>query len=291
IRLWNPSDGQCTGRYEGHTGPIYAVAWSPAGTRLASASRDRTVRVWEAGRTTETFIGHSEGVNSVAWSADGQTLASGSGDTMLRLWDPASGKCRRVLTGHARSVNSLVWWPGRPALASGSSDNTIRLWDAETGRELRVLEGHAGRLIRVAFSGDGRLLASKSWDNTVRLWRCDTWETAAVLDEPFGAWHTGLAFHPLLPLLATLGERDTVVRVWDLDSDLLLRAEPPGEAVHYRNAKGFLVGDSGVGKSGVALVLAGERFAPTESTHGHRVWPLSSAEGVAEDPPETRGVR
>jgi small GTP-binding protein len=86
----------------------------------------------------------------------------------------------------------------------------------------------------------------------------------------------GLAFHPIAPVLATLGEKDTVIRIWDLDCATILSMPPITPVIHYANAKVVLVGDSGVGKSGLGLVLAGQSFAPTESTHSRSVWTLSS---------------
>jgi WD40 repeat protein len=70
----------------------------------------------------------------------------------------------------------------------------------------------------VSFAADGRFLASKSADGSVRLWRCDKWGTIAILAETHSSYaFAGLAFHPYQPTLATLGERDRVIRIWDLD--------------------------------------------------------------------------
>ena len=84
-----------------------------------------------------------------------------------------------------------------------------------------------------------------------------------------------------MPVLATLGEKDTVIRIWDLDVATLLKAAPATPSVHYTNAKAVLVGDSGVGKTGLGLVLTGQPFVPTESTHGRNVWNFDSQREVA----------
>ena len=88
----------------------------------------------------------------------------------------------------------------------------------------------------------------------------------------------GIAFHPKKNILATLGEGDKVIRIWELDADVLLGAEPEVESEQYTNAKVVLVGDSGVGKSGLGLVLSGQEFKATESTHGRRVWMFDKRE-------------
>ena len=177
-------------------------------------------------------------------------------------------------------VGSIAW-RGRPMDACSPPaplTRTIRLWDASTGRQIRVLEGHTGDITSLSFSADGRLLASKSWDGTVRLWNTDVWETVAILNESSSSDFAGLSFHPKSAILATLGELDTVIRIWDLDLATILSTPSAIPSVHYTNAKVVLVGDSGVGKSGLGLVLTGQPFAPTESTHGRRVWTFESEE-------------
>jgi hypothetical protein len=87
-----------------------------------------------------------------------------------------------------------------------------------------------------------------------------------------------LAFHPNAPILATPGEKGTIIRIWDLDIATLLGTAPPSLSFHYTNAKVVLVGDSGVGKSGLGLVLTGQPFVPTESTHARHVWTFDDQE-------------
>ena len=86
-----------------------------------------------------------------------------------------------------------------------------------------------------------------------------------------------MAFHPASStVLATLGNKDTVIRIWNLDPEELLDGVPAIQSVHYTNAKVVLVADSGVGKSGLGLVLSGQPFALTESTHGRNIWRFES---------------
>ena len=286
IRLWHAPSGRLRHIFEDHTAWVNSIVWSPDGKMLVSGSSDKTIRLWnfESGQLCQTLKEHAGDVTTLAWSPTGQFFASGSGDQTIRLWYAQSGQLCRTLRGHDNFVYILAWAPDGQILASASGDYTIRLWAPETGRQIGVLESHTNEVNSISFSHDGRLLASKSYDGTVRLWRCDLWETVAILDEPDpGGWPLGLAFHPAAPILATLDDDNRAIRIWELDLDILLSPPPPSGLVHYTNAKVVLVGDTGVGKSGLSLSLTGQPFRPTESTHGRHVWNLGSTKVKLDD--------
>lgn len=286
IRLTDGLSGLPVRDLSGHQGPIYQVAWSPNGRYLASASYDHTIRIWDRQNNWHCRVleGHSDWVMSVAWSPDGLTLASSSRDQTICFWDLNRGTMFRKLKGHNDIVNSVVWSPDGLTLASASDDQTIRLWDAGSGRLRGLLEGHTGLVLTTCFSPDGSMLASKSRDNTVRLWRTGNWEQIATLHEPMSSdFNRGLAFHPQMPMLATLGSGERMVRIWNLDDAALLGADASSDTWHYRNAKVILVGDSGVGKSGLGLALTGRPWVKTGSTHGCRIWTFANEDVTLPD--------
>lgn len=290
--LWvvNPDKFASSGSYarpDAHAEHLTAIAVTPDGRYLLTASWDKTVKVWdhaERAASTDTRFdvvrvleGHEAGVNAVAVTPDGRRAVTGSWDQTLRLWELESGRPMRTFAGHAASVNAVVVTPDGRRAVSASDDATIRVWDLESGRVETVLEGHLSFITGLAISADGRLLASKSADDTVRLWRCDTWQAVAQLHEPLPETSTSgaLAFHPALPLLATLGDGDRALRLWEYDPAALLGAPAP-ETVRYVTAKIVIVGDEGVGKTSLGRRLARGEFKESPPARGSHFWVLDN---------------
>ena len=272
VRIWNIKNGKSNSR-PGHSGSVNSVAFSPDGSMFASGSSDKTIRICRAddGKLRWTLKGHTGEVFCLAWSSNGQMIASSSSDKTIKVWDLKNGELFKTFHGHTDEVLSVTWLPDGQTLASGARDCTVRIWSLKKKRR-NILEGHTDAITSVSSSYNGRLLASKSNDGVVKLWRCDTWEVVKDINEPSPqGWCAGLAFHPKEPILATLGDEDTIIRVWRLDVDALLSANSETESTKYTNAKIVLLGDTGVGKSGLRLVLTGQPFTATDSTHGRYV--------------------
>lgn len=116
------------------------------------------------------LTGHSAGVNAIAFSPDGATVATASVDTTVRVWDLATRRTLAIFKPHGHYAQAVAFAPDGLTLASSSTDPVVRLWDLEEERAKAILFGHTDYITSLAFSPDGRTLVSAGTDRTIRLW-------------------------------------------------------------------------------------------------------------------------
>jgi WD40 repeat protein len=195
------------------------VAYSPDGRRIASASFDRTVKVWDAatGREVRTLIGHLGQVVRVAYSPpDGHRIASASWDNTVRIWDAATGEevLKLPRQGADDFLGVVVYSPDGRRIAGNTLAQSVRLLDPATGQEERSLSGHTGGVWSVAYSPpDGRRIASASIDKTVKMWDAATGQEVLTLHGHTGTVYN-LAYSPDGHRIAS-ASADGTVRIWD----------------------------------------------------------------------------
>ena len=113
--LWDAAAASCISTFNGNTGYVRSVAFSPDGTTVLTGSTDSKVKLWDVGTSscTRTFTGHSSQVNSVSFSPDGTLALSGAGDNTAKLWEVAI----RTLTVDSTPVAGVSISGGRPGTA------------------------------------------------------------------------------------------------------------------------------------------------------------------------------
>ncbi|HEY9636569.1 MAG TPA: TIR domain-containing protein, partial [Coleofasciculaceae cyanobacterium] len=204
-------------RLSGHSDVVYGLALSPDSQMIASASWDKSVKLWNTdGTLLKTLKGHTDEVDGVAFSPDGQMIASVSRDKTVKLWN-RDGTLLKTLKGHKDEIDGVAFSPDGQMIASASRDKSVKLWNRD-GRLLKTLNGHNEVVWGVAFSPDRKLIASGSWDKTVKLWNRD----GTLLKTLKG--HTdvvyGVAFSPDSQMIAS-ASKDKTVKLWNRDGRLL----------------------------------------------------------------------
>ncbi|KAH6974799.1 vegetative incompatibility protein HET-E-1 [Ilyonectria destructans] len=204
---WN----SCLQTLEGHSGPVRSVAFSQDSTLVASASDDRTVRIWRSdmGDCFQELKGHSGPVRSVAFSHDSALVASASNDQTVRIWRADTGEC---IKGHSDWVRSIAFSHDSALMASAPDNRTVRIWHADTGECIQELKGQSDWVRSIAFSHDSALIASASDDRIVRIWRVDSGDCVQELKAHSRSVRS-IAFSHDSTLVALVSD-DRTVRIW-----------------------------------------------------------------------------
>jgi small GTP-binding protein len=256
------------------------IAWSSDGSMLAHAARTYV----SSGDKCPVCGGDTRLGDNYCLSC-GQRLLPLLNQHHIAIYDAKTGKdsIKKTL-GNSDAITCLAWSPDSQMLATGLSSYAIHIQYLNNNAEI-LLEGMPSEAVQISFSADNVLLVAMCEDASICLWNLVTDEHGVLTipsAEAENAW-TQLATKHVSPLalsvqvhaivLVTYDATNNEICIWEFDINRL-KTEPLRSSEQYTNAKVVLVGDSGVGKSGLGLVLTRQAFAPTESTHGRHIWTL-----------------
>jgi WD40 repeat protein/DNA-binding SARP family transcriptional activator len=199
-----------------HKAMIISVTWSPSGDRLATASFDHTVKIWDAtaGEALHTQS-HEDQVRYAVWSPDGSRLLSIDFGGTTKIWDPTTGEEQFSLTGQDR-LYAAEWSPTGDQIVTAGGDNTAKIWDTSTGEEKFTFAKHSASIRWVTWSPSGERLATASYDGTAMIWDTASGEHLTTLEGHSEAV-TFAIWSPSGDRLVTTSNDHTAI-IWDTTS-------------------------------------------------------------------------
>ena len=235
----------------GHTGTVHTVTFSPDGKRIATASQDKTAKIWDAatGRELLTLTGHADRATKVAFSPDGKRLALACLEKRaVKVWDISTSLDTGMLTGKEvmtlqddQEIWTLAFSPDGTRIATGCGNKIAKVRDAATGKLLFTLPCNAPGTHSIAYSPDGRRIALRDVEMTAKVYDAETGRELLALDKPEAPnMLVYIAYSPDGKQIAT-ATYEGEVNVWDAMSGRALlawTARPNNGAVAFERPFG-----------------------------------------------------
>ena len=216
---------------------VFAVAFSPDGTRLAAAAADRSIRLFDvASRQQQKLIeDHADWVMDVAWSPDGKKVATASRDKTSKVFDSTTGESQATFNGHGQPVFGVGFLPDGNTVATSGRDNRIRVWAVADAKQAREI-GFGGEVFRIRTTPDGMSFAGSA-DKFARQHNLTNGQMVKQFG-PHNDWVYSVAYHAGTKRVAS-GSHDGEVRIWNAEDgkELLKFIAAPGYKPQVAAAK------------------------------------------------------
>lgn len=211
--------------FEGHSANVWCVDWSPDGSRVASASNDGTIRIWDLLTGKQASIIESASWRSIDWSPDGELIATSSFDGSIFIWDAASSQQVLQLEGHTKSVpvTCVRWSPDGKTLVSTSRDGELIVWEASSGKILSQIRSKDRRLMSVCWNPSSDRIATQL-NHALQV--LDPLTNTQVWDQPITGELESIAWSPDAKYIVASG-KEMQIRIFDATTGELLRALEP----------------------------------------------------------------
>lgn len=270
LRFYQTSDWKLLGTLRGHDDVVFSIAFTPDGKKLASASFDKTVRIWNVSTQEQEkiFTGHSDFVYAVAFSPDAKYLVSCSKDRTVKLVEAATGKSAFTLGGMDQDVLAVAFSPDAKHVVSSGFETGLYWWNPQTGERVKVQGGHGVAVNELVFSKDGKRVVSAGMDRTARLW--DGANGSPIRTLSVGSPVYAVAISADGKRVAT-GSFDGLVRLWDeaAGKHLLTLLSLPAESEHL---EWLALTPEGYVNGGSKLATLGRWRMGNQEVAGERVW-------------------
>lgn len=200
-KLWNTSDENVEGPLTplstliGHSRGINDVAWSPTSGYVATASDDKTCRLWDisTAEAVVEFRGHSNFCFAVKFNPTSNLVVTGSFDETVKLWDARTGDCISTIPAHSDPVTSVDFNRDGTCVVSGSHDGLVRIWDTATGECLKTTYAPTNPPVsHVQYSPNGQYVLVGTLDSRLRLWKasmggtcCKTYSSPKMVNHKY----------------------------------------------------------------------------------------------------------
>ncbi|KAJ6237997.1 transducin beta-like protein [Anaeramoeba flamelloides] len=213
----------------GHKSIILSIAVNVNDNLIATAGKDREIRVWNIADLQKPFcqavlIGHSEEISALSFvnavpkknEKKTQLLISGSNDKTIKIWSVTKGQPLITFKAHEKEINQITVAPNKKIFASASRDKTIKLWNVKDGSLIETYRGHRRGVWDVAFSPIDKVFASCSGDQTIKVWSLESNQCIRTLEGHMAAVLRVKFISNGTQIVST--GADSLIKVWNLKS-------------------------------------------------------------------------